>query len=280
MKTAVLDFLKKRSENPSEDFNTGFALLQKTPGVQQGTLRNYNNQGYTPQSLENIRYDLQKAHEISDLDIHNHEIEIPEENPIIVGKGYDEKLFIVANQDLFTNILKDMNDTEKQGFKLVDQYPFLKEEDCPAELKALAWDSVSAFHAFKDAHTELFEKVVMPENTQLTNEEIYDIAFKLLEDFEINREIHTELEHYAKTKTILAEHPDLEKIKRERELDALTAQELSRKIGNLKSNISKKNKKLAENKKLTAEQKEELSLEIKNLEEQKADLDARLKAKQ
>lgn len=279
MKTKVLDFLKNPSENPMEDFNTGFGLLQKTPEISQMSIRNYNVQGYTPQSLENIKYDLKKAYEITDLDIHNHVIEVPEEkNVIVAGPAYDENLFVAANKDLYDNLLREMNDTEKQGFKLIDQYPFLKDETCPAELKALAWDSVSAFHAFKDAHTELFEKVVQPKDTELSLDEIYDIAAKLLDDFEINREIHAELEHFAKTGEILAEHELFADIKKNRELDALTSEELSKRINNLKSYISKIPGRIEKAK--TPEAIKKLEDQRVAWETEKIDLDERLKAKE
>lgn len=278
MKTKILDFLKNPSDNPVEDFNTGFALLQRTEGISQGTLRNYNNQGYTPQSLENIKYDLRKAHDISDMDVLNHVVTVPE--LIIVGPRYDQNLFVAANLDTFTNILKDMNEDEKSGLTISVQYPFLREADCPDELKILVADAITAFHNFRAAHTELYEKVVMPENTLLTEDEIYEIASGLLTDFELNREIHAELEHYAKTKEILGEHERFADLKRTRELDALTAVDLTRKINNLKSQLSKKRKKLAENTKLSDEDKALLSKEIEDLETLKTDLDARLKAKE
>ena len=281
MKTKVLDFLKNPSENPMEDFNTGFGLLQKTPEISQMSIRNYNVQGYTPQSLENIKYDLKKAYEITDLEIHNHVVEVPEEkNVIVAGPAYDENLFVAANKDLYDNLLREMNDTEKSGLKISEQYPFLRDENCPNEMKILIADAITSFHNFKDAHTELFEKVVQPKDTELSLDEIYDIAAKLLADFEINREIHAELEHFAKTGEILAEHELFADIKKNRELDALTAVDLTRKINNLKSQLSKKRKKLAENTKLTAEEKTELSKEIEDLEQLKSDLDARLKAKE
>lgn len=281
MKTKVLDFLKKPSDNPVEDFNTGFALLQRSEGISQGTLRNYNNQGYTPQSLENIKYDLQKAHEISDLDILNHEVaevvldlDIAPSAPV-----YDQKLFIEANKDQFTSILKEMNDSEKAGLSISVQYAFLREEDCPNELKVLVNDVITSYHNFRAAHTELYEKVVQPENTILTEDEIYEIAFGLLENFELNREIHAELEHYAKTKEILGDHEIFAELKRTRELDALSADEISKRISNLKTYISKKKKKLEENQKLSENDKTELSKVINDLEAQKIDLDVRLKAK-
>ena len=280
MKTKVLDFLKKPSDNPVEDFNTGFALLQRTEGISQGTLRNYNIQGYTPQSLENIRYDLQKAHDISDLEILNHEVaevvldlDIAPSAPV-----YDQKLFIEANKDQFTSILKEMNDSEKAGLSISVQYAFLREEDCPNELKVLVNDVITSYHNFRAAHTELYEKVVQPESTVLTEDEIYEIAFGLLEDFELNREIHAELEHYAKTKEILGEHEIFAELKRTRELDALSADAISKRISNLKTYISKMPAKIEAAK--TPEAKQKLQEKLDVWEAEKKDLDARLKAKE
>ena len=280
MKTKVLDFLKKPSDNPVEDFNTGFALLQRTEGISQGTLRNYNIQGYTPQSLENIRYDLQKAHDISDLEILNHEVAEVVLNLDInqYATVYDQKLFIEANKDQFTSILKEMNDSEKAGLSISVQYAFLREEDCPNELKVLVNDVITSYHNFRAAHTELYEKVVQPENTELTEDEIYEIAFGLLEDFELNREIHAELEHYAKTKEILGEHEIFAELKRTRELDALSADAISKRISNLKTYISKMPAKIEAAK--TPEAKQKLQEKLDVWEAEKKDLDARLKAKE
>ncbi|AQX08037.1 hypothetical protein [Elizabethkingia ursingii] len=281
MKIAVLDFLKKEYPKPVDRFNDGMGLLMRTPEASTMLQRNYNARGYTPQSLESLEYDLKKIYGISEADIRKHIIEAPEETNVVVGGGpivYDQPLFMAANKDLFTNVLQDMNETEKAGFKMYDRYPFLREEDCPNEFKILTADAITAFHKFKEAHTELFNEVVLPENTELTNEEIYSIAANLLGDFELNREIHAELEYYAKNNEILGEHEIFADLKKQRELNALTSVEISRKLGNIKSNISKKKKKLTETK--DAELKLKLSEEIKALETEKAKLDARLTAKE
>lgn len=277
MKIAVLDFLKKEYPKPVDRFNDGMGLLMRTPEASTMLQRNYNARGYTPQSLESLEYDLKKLYGISDADIRKHVIEIPEETNVIVAGGFDQALFMAANKDLFTNVLQEMNETEKSGLKMYDRYPFLREEDCPNEFKILTADAITAFHNFKEAHTELFNEVVLPENTELTNEEIYAIAARLLDDFEINRAIHSELEYYAKNNEILGEHEIFADLKKQRELNTLTSVEISRKLGNIKSNISKKKKKLTETK--DAELKLKLSEEIKALETEKAELDARLTAK-
>lgn len=277
MKIAVLDFLKKEYPKPVDRFNDGMGLLMRTPEASTMLQRNYNARGYTPQSLESLEYDLKKIYGISDVDIRKHVIEIPEETNVIIAGGFDQALFMAANKDLFTNVLQDMNETEKTGFKIYDRYPFLREEDCPNEFKILTADAITAFHNFKEAHTELFNEVVLPENTELTNEEIYAIAARLLDDFEINRAIHSELEYYAKNNEILGEHEIFADLKKQRELDALTSADLSRKIGNIASNISKKKTKLG--KTTDKDLKNTLSEEIKALEKEKAELNARLQAK-
>lgn len=280
MKIAVLDFLKKEYPKPVDRFNDGMGLLMRTPEASTMLQRNYNARGYTPQSLEALEYDLKKIYGISEADIRKHIIEVPEEINVVVGGGttvYDQALFMAANKDLFTNVLQEMNETEKAGFKIYDRYPFLREEDCPNEFKILTADAITAFHNFKEAHTELFNEVVLPENTELTNEEIYAIAARLLDDFEINRAIHSELEYYAKNNEILGEHEIFADLKKQRELNALTSADLSRKIGNIASNISKKKTKLG--KTTDKDLKNTLSEEIKALEKEKAELNARLQAK-
>lgn len=269
MKTAVLDFLKSNTEKSAENFNAGYQLLLKTPNVNSAMLRNYNVRGYTPQSLETLHYDLKKLHEISDIDIRNHTV--AEVEPEVPVKSYDENLVALANKDVFGNILREMNDEEKSGLKFATQYPFLRDENVPNEFKILTNDAITAFHKFKDAHSELFEKVVKPENAEISNEEIYKIAAGLLEKFELNHEIHAELEHYAKKGEILGEHEIFADLKKERAVANTTDVDLKQKIRNLSAQISKaKNAlKVAKNeaKKAELEQKLlDLSAEKTNLE--------------
>jgi hypothetical protein len=159
MKLKVLNWLKTEGKTPQETFQEGFNLLMKTDRIPNSLIQNYNNRGYTPQSLQTLKYDLQKLHAISDMDIRNFTVaELPVQENILAEKNVDKNLFMAANKDLFTNILREMNDEEIAGFKMTDQYPFLETENCPKELKSLAWDAVSAFHRYKDAHTD-FELV-------------------------------------------------------------------------------------------------------------------------
>lgn len=268
MKTAVLDFLKN-SDNSADTFNQGYQLLLKTPGASNALLRNYNVKGYTPQSLETLIYDLKKLHGITDSDINNHVVE--ESAPQKPAKEYDETLFLKANSDAFSNILKEMNDEEKTGLKFFNQYPFLRDENCPNEFKILTNDAITAFHKFNDAHTELFEKVVMPENVEISNEEIYKIASGLLEKFELNHEIHAELEHFAKTNEILGEHEIFAELKKQRAVEGTTDLDLKQKIRNLSAQISKAKKALSETK--DKEKKAELSKKVSELTAEKTALE-------
>ena len=279
MKIAVLNFLKKEHPTKLARFNEALQLLMQTNNASAMLQRNYNTRGFTEKSLESLEYDLKKLHGISDADIRQHIVEVPaEQEAETSAPALDQNLFLAANKDAFSNVLKDMNDEEKAGFKISERYPFLRLEDCPNEFKILTADAITAFHNFKDAHTKLFEEVVMPEKQELTYDEIYTIASQLLEDFEINREIHKELEHYATTGEILAEHDIFEGLRKDREIAALSDIQLKQKITNLASQISKK-KKAVETEKDKAK-KEELEASKLALENEKAYLTEKLKERE
>lgn len=261
MKTAVLDFLKIQ-EKTAEKFNQGYQLLLKTPNVNSAMLRNYNVKGFTPQSLETLCYDLQKLHSISDADIRNH---IAIKSQETRTKNQDE------TKDVFSNVIRDMNDEAKKGFKLFAQYPFLRNEDCPDEFKILTADSITAFHNYKNAHTELFNKVANVENSELDNEEIYKIASGLLKNFELNHEIHAELEHYQKTGEILGNHEIFAGLRRERGFNDIPDLELKQKIKNIGDQITRAKKGLKMSK--NPEKIAELETKIKTLSQDKADLE-------
>lgn len=261
MKTAVLDFLKN-TDKSAEKFNSGYQLLLKTPNVNSAMLRNYNVKGFTPQSLETLCYDLQKLHNLSDADIRNH---IAVEKQEQRTKSKDE------TKDVFSKVLQNMNDEEKKGFKLFAQYPFLRNEDCPDEFKILTADSITAFHNYNTTHTELFNKVANVENTELDNEEIYKIASGLLENFELNHDIHAELEHYQKTGEILGNHEIFADLRRERSFNDIPDLELKQKIKNIGDQITRAKKGLKMSK--SPEKIAELEEKIKTLSQDKTDLE-------
>lgn len=242
MKTKVLDFLTDKNLPPQEQFNTALKLLIECNGS-QSLIRSYSNRTYSAISLESLRYDLQKAAEISNSDLASHktstktEEKKEERNPIILVGIADE------NKDLFTQLVAEMSAEEKEGYSLHAQYPFLREKTVPKEFKELINDKITAFVTYKEAHQELFDKVASLAEPQLTELEIYNLAATVVEEFLINQEIKKELDHYRDTKEILGDHEIFADLKLQREVDAIKPEKLQGIYNNLKSQISNTNKK-------------------------------------
>ena len=207
---------------------------------------------------------------ITDVDIINYQ-SAPVIVPIYEG---DLQELITEKKDVFLEILQDVNAEAKQGFKLESQFPFLREKDCPNELKILVNDAITAFHDYKNAHEELFAKLSAVTEPQLSNEQVYEIASQLLEDFELNQEIYAELEHYQKNKEILGEHEIFSALKLEREVEAMTPAKMASFVSGFNSAKSKAKKKVEEAK--SDEEKAEAQSKLDLLEQKKALVDKKL----
>lgn len=109
------------------------------------------------------------------------------------------------------------------------EWPFLADPDCPPELKILAADMISTWHGFVNAHEDLYHCA--------SQEECYDTAKKVVENFRENSGIRTEFSHYREHHRILGKHPVFKTVERLRELRGLPATALERKRRTLKGNI-------------------------------------------
>ena len=275
-KQSVIKIIKNQEQTPVPQFNAllgAFTVGSGNPNV----LRNHNNRGFTAQGLETLLYDVKKLYQISDLDIADYQV--PE---VVVDENLrtPEQLQIIAKgaEDKFTNVLRDMDDNAKAGLRFRSNFDFLQDENTPMEIKSLVTDAFTSFEAYKAKHTKLFEEVANVAEPKLSEAEIYSIANGLLGDFETNREVHAELEHYAKTKTILGEHEIFADLKLERAIENMSPEELSKRSANLKTYISKRNG-VINNKKKTAEEHAKASAEKKDFEKEKSLVDAKLAAK-
>lgn len=277
MKNQVLTILKTE-HNPQKRFNSLLGAYISTGG-NPNLIRSYNARGYNPTLLETLEYDVKQHLGISNTDIVNHVIpEIEVEQVLKTDLEISEQVKASPEaRNEFDNILKDMNEEEKTGLRFSTEYPFLREKDCPNELKILANDAITAFHNFKNKHTELLEKVANVTEPKLDEIQIFKIANELLEDFEVNREIHDELQYYKEHQDFLAEHPIFEDYKLEKEVKAMSAEELAKTKNNLKSNISKKKKAIKEAD--DEERKSKLSEDLSILEKKQKLVDERLKEK-
>ena len=126
----------------------------------------------------------------------------------------------------------------RQAVKLRDQFPFLREKDCPDVLKLLVNDLITAYENYKEGRKKLFDS--------MTQEEESILAKDIVENFIENKQAFAELEHYAKSGQILGAHPIFEEQKIKAELEELSADELSKKSNALRKNISINRKKTEE----------------------------------
>ena len=265
----VLEYFKQLPASEQEQFNKAMELYRENNG-NANTQRFYNRAGFTPKNLDSLHYDLKKLVGITDVDIINYQ-SAPVIEPTYEG---DLQELATEKKDIFLEILQDVNAEAKQGFKLESQFPFLREKDCPNELKILVNDAITAFHDYKNAHEELFAKLSAVAEPQLSNEQVYEIASQLLEDFELNQEIYAELEHYQKNKEILGEHSIFATLKLEREVAKMAPAKLASFVSGFNSAKSKAKKKVEEAK--SDEEKAEAQSKLDLLEQKKALVDKKL----
>lgn len=126
----------------------------------------------------------------------------------------------------------------RQAVKLREQFPFLREKDCPDVLKLMVNDLITAYENYKEGRKKLFDS--------MTQEEEALLAKEIVDNFIENKQVFAELEHYAKSGQILGEHPIFEEQKIKEELEQLSADELSKKSNALRKNISTNRKKAEE----------------------------------
>lgn len=272
MNENVLKYLVAEIANPQEDYNKGLALLMQNPGSRH-SVRSYNNKGYTKQGLENLRYDIKKAFGIKDADIRKFREELI--TPILVERTLEG--FMEENRDNVTELLKELPEEPQKGMKLYGKYTFLRSKDCPKEFKILVGDAITAFENYKAGHEELFQKVAALADPELDENEIFEIANQVLEDFEMNREIHAELQHYEETGTILGKHEIFEDYNLDLEISKLSPADLATRGNNLKSYISKTNKIINTSK--DPEEIEAAKIRLAKLKNEKILVEKYLKAK-
>ena len=179
-------------------------------------------------ALGKIKADYYKLLEDNGTDIPKNDTDVPK----IETKPLGEEL-ISAPEDA------------KKGLSLREKFPFLADDDCPDKLKVLVADMLTAWDNYKKAHAQLFTLTEEgKDGKEMTNAEIYEVAKEAIDNFEKNHAIWDELNYYAEHKEVLGNHPIFaddvlkEGVKKMSDADAL------KRRNNLRSYISKENKKL------------------------------------
>lgn len=117
--------------------------------------------------------------------------------------------------------------TDRRRFR--DDFPFLRDSDCPQELKILAADKITAREHYVRAHDRLFDCTTLAE--------CFHTAREAIVNFQENRAIFAELDYYREHRTILGKHRIFEHLRRQQQLHKLNIVELLAEQRRLKSAI-------------------------------------------
>jgi hypothetical protein len=135
-----------------------------------------------------------------------------------------------------TPAYREIPELQKKVIRFREQYPFLKDANCPDELKVMVADMFTAYDNYKEAY-----KLLSPENPEADN---LEIAKAVVENYLDNREMWKELDYYKENNELLGEHPLFARIKRQNELKAVPDVELMQLRNNARGNVTKTRKKL------------------------------------
>lgn len=157
-------------------------------------------------------------------------------------KGDDLKAFLQSHRpevvEKKVNPFTDAPEPVKKGIKLREQYPFLAAEDCPDKFKILVSDFMTAHDNYVATRPEIKEAI----EAGASNEDLFELGKKAVENFELNLEIGDELNHYKEHGEILGKHPIFKEEMMQATVDAYSTKELIKNQKNLRSYISRETK--------------------------------------
>lgn len=264
MKDQVLALLCDQEKTPQEKFNQASALFRNSPGANSRLVNFYNAQGYSGTRLESLFHELKKLHGISEKDVAiaavENKTEVNSEATAVTSTKTDEYVYtdesgialnpapeIKAAADVFAFAPAEV----KTEIKLRDEFPFLKDENCPDKLLLLVGKKMGHYDRYCDFHAEMMKSVdeidadgnVTVPGAELTAEEKFELAKSAVQNFVANQDIYDELNHYKATGEILGKHPIFEDEEFRKKLDGQTVQQVAIRKGNLINYIGKSKKK-------------------------------------
>lgn len=148
--------------------------------------------------------------------------------------------------------LKEVPIEVKKTIKLRAQFPFLNEKECPIEYKALVADLITTYNTYTENHRLLFEKA--------TQDELAAVAATVKDNYIENKLIWEELEHYRVNGEPLGKHEIFVKSNLQKEFAELSTEDLTKKLKNIPTNISRNKGKAKD--KSRSEADRELSKEL------------------
>lgn len=258
-KNDVINFFRALPAAEPEQFNRALEMYRKSPAHNAGLLRQYNASGYSKTTLANLLYDLQQLWGIKDVEKLPLKKKEPIQDDIQEAQQGDSGNADTGSDDAGSDKKPEADDK----LKFRDEYPFLKLESCPAELRILATDKITAYNAYQEKHAQLAQIAVG--TLQVTEDEKAQIVAAAVEEYEKGEAIKAELDYYRDTNKVLGKHPVFAELALKREIDSMSIEECHKEIKNAAPYISKKKKAIAAAK--SEEEKAKLQAELKAREE-------------
>lgn len=209
-------------------------LSQKKNSLQ---LRMFNL-GYSDARMDVLVAEVKKAYEIKDLDLYKFNVE-DYEKTLQQNEQQDVAKADVPTSERKENTLSEAetkflealkgNEDTTAGLKLREEYPFLREESTPQELKALVTDKITAWYDFAEKHEKLAKMVENSGNTISENGEPDPLAVlckEAIDKFQLNADIKKELDFYKEKGKVLGIVPQLKFLKIDQELDEMSEADL------------------------------------------------------
>lgn len=211
-------------------------LSQKKNSLQ---LRMFNL-GYSDARMDVLVAEVKKAYEIKDLDLYkfnveDYEKEVRESDKTakLEGDKTDEgaqakepEIKLSEAETKFLEALKE-NEDATAGLKLREEYPFLREESTPQELKALVTDKITAWYDFAEKHAELVSLAYDESNNDPNFiDKMGAVAKQATDKFQLNADIKKELDFYKEKGKVLGIVPQLKFLKIDQELDEMSEADL------------------------------------------------------
>ena len=235
MKNKVMHCLKDSNLGKIEKYNKLVDFLSQKKNSLQ--LRMFNL-GYSDARMDVLVAEVKKAYEIKDLDLYkfnveNYEKQLQEKEQEVPENTGNEnskepETELSEQETKFLEALKQ-NEDATAGLKLRDEYPFLREESTPQELKALVTDKITAWYDFAEKHEKLAKMVENSGNTISENGEPDPLAVlckEAIDKFQLNADIKKELDFYKEKGKVLGIVPQLKFLKIDQELDEMSEADL------------------------------------------------------
>ena len=247
MKSKFIKVLaNKDSLKDKKLYNRLLELYAQVAGVKQV----YHYQlGYTPQKLENLKYEVKKSQGISDKEIalyvpgDEDEDEVkataPTLTPEQIQKAAEAHAAEVAartkqENPIITELLT--NADAQEGLKIRDEYPFLNDATTPDAFKILVSDKITAYKEYAAKHAQALEAADEGE----AEEKLYELASSAVKEYQLNQDIKAELDFYRDSPgRVLGKHPLLADLKLQQEVNEMTEGDLMGQRQNAQKAVNK-----------------------------------------